>query len=533
MQTRVITGENANRCESSLHEAAAALRDGALVVFPTETVYGVAANAANADAVKRLRKAKGRGFTQPFTVHLSSRAEAQQYVSRPPALARRLSRKAWPGPVTLICPAGELEKEPIAQVVSADGLGEVFSNGKVGLRCPDHALARELIRQAGVPVVASSANRAGKPPPVDLRDALRDLDGVVEFAFDGGRTRLSAASTIVEITPDNWVIQRQGAIDERTIRRMVKSVILMVCTGNSCRSPLAEYMFRAKLAERLGLSYEELAAQGYAVVSAGTLGCSGLPISDGSCAELAARGIDAATHRSQPLTIELVQQCERIYCMSGEHRLAVLDLLPAAADRVFPWMRVGRCRTRLEAGRNSIGLVQRRSRKRSTRAWRNFWMKIAIGSDHRGFDAKERVKAVTEELGITVIDHGADSRSSCDYPAKAFAVAHDVANKTVDLGILLCGSGLGMSIVANKVRGVRAALCHDELTAQLSRRHNDANILCLPADLVGDALMQSMVRIWLQTEFEGGRHKRRVEQIEEYERAHIANHEPSAVNEGA
>jgi len=147
-------------------------------------------------------------------------------------------------------------------------------------------------------------------------------------------------------------------------------------------------------------------------------------------------------------------------------------------------------------------------------------MKIAIGSDHRGFDAKERIKAVVQELGIEVIDHGTDSRSSCDYPELAFAVARQVTNSQVDYGILFCGSGLGMSIVANKVAGVRAALCHDELTAQLSRRHNDANILCLPADLVGDALMQSMVRTWLKTEFEGGRHKRRVEIIEAYEHEH-------------
>ena len=154
-------------------------------------------------------------------------------------------------------------------------------------------------------------------------------------------------------------------------------------------------------------------------------------------------------------------------------------------------------------------------------------MKIAIGSDHRGFDAKERIKAVVQELGVEVIDYGTDSRSSCDYPKPAFAVAHQVATGQVDYGILLCGSGLGMSIVANKVAFVRAALCHDELTAQLSRRHNDANILCLPADLVGDALMQSMVRTWLKTEFEGGRHKRRVEIIETYEREHT---KPETVN---
>lgn len=147
-------------------------------------------------------------------------------------------------------------------------------------------------------------------------------------------------------------------------------------------------------------------------------------------------------------------------------------------------------------------------------------MKISIGSDHRGYEAKEQIKGLLKELGADVVDQGTNSREAFDYPDAALAVASDVANGSVDKGILLCGTGLGMSISANKVAGVRAALCHDELTAQLSRRHNDANILCMPADLVGMALMQSMVKTWLQTQFEGGRHARRVEKIVDYEKAH-------------
>jgi ribose 5-phosphate isomerase B len=154
-------------------------------------------------------------------------------------------------------------------------------------------------------------------------------------------------------------------------------------------------------------------------------------------------------------------------------------------------------------------------------------MKISIGSDHRGYEAKERIKALIQGLGNTVVDHGTNSRDSCDYPDLAFAVARDIAEGRADRGILFCGSGVGMSITANKVAGVRAALCHDELTAQLSRRHNNANVLCLPADLVGDALMQSMVRMWLQTEFEGGRHSRRVGKIEAYEREHAPSNCPN------
>lgn len=145
-------------------------------------------------------------------------------------------------------------------------------------------------------------------------------------------------------------------------------------------------------------------------------------------------------------------------------------------------------------------------------------MIIAIGSDHRGFEAKQRIRALLESLNHTVRDRGCPSKEAADYPDAAFAVATDVAEGRADRGILFCGSGIGMSISANKVCGIRAALCHDELTAQMARRHNDANVLCLPADLVGDALMQNIVRVWLGADFEGGRHQRRVQKVVDYER---------------
>lgn len=147
-------------------------------------------------------------------------------------------------------------------------------------------------------------------------------------------------------------------------------------------------------------------------------------------------------------------------------------------------------------------------------------MKIVIGSDHRGFEAKERIKAMLKGMGVEVTDYGCESTSACDYPDIGIQVAERVAHREADRGILFCGSGIGMSISANKVAGVRAALCHDELTAQMAARHNDANVLCLPADLVGDALMQGIVRVWLDTAFEGGRHERRVNKIRDYEQNH-------------
>ena len=334
MQTKVITPYRMASYGKSLRRVAAALRDGALVVFPTETVYGVGANALLSDAVARLRALKGRSDAQPFTVHLPDRAAARNYVSAPSPLARRLARKVWPGPLTLVCTVPAPEKEVISGAADSRQLSSIYHERKVGLRCPDHAAACEILRLAEIPVVASSANRAGQNPPLDVRAALRDLDGEVEFAVDGGRTRMSSASTIVEIDNDAWKLLRTGAIDERTIARLARTEILMVCTGNSCRSPIAEHLFRYGLAKRLGVAVESLAQSGYYVSSAGTAAFGGAPISELSRAELGRRGIDASAHRAQPLTIEKVQACERIFTMSGEHREAVVQLLPAVADRV-------------------------------------------------------------------------------------------------------------------------------------------------------------------------------------------------------
>jgi ribose 5-phosphate isomerase B len=144
-------------------------------------------------------------------------------------------------------------------------------------------------------------------------------------------------------------------------------------------------------------------------------------------------------------------------------------------------------------------------------------MKIAIGSDHRGFDAKRRLVPMLRQLGHDVSDLGPDGNDSVDYPDYAYQVAKAVSDGRVDRGILICGTGIGMCIAANKVKGVRAAPCHDSITVEMSRRHNDSNVLCLSADLLGDELIGRIVRLWLETEFEAGRHARRVDKIKRIE----------------
>ena len=144
-------------------------------------------------------------------------------------------------------------------------------------------------------------------------------------------------------------------------------------------------------------------------------------------------------------------------------------------------------------------------------------MKIAVASDHRGVDMKAKILDMIRSHGHESLDYGPNASESVDYPDYASKIADAVSQRKIDRGILICGTGIGMCIVANKFAGVRAAGISDELTSELSRRHNDANVMCLSADLIGAQSLDRIVEVWLKTEFEGGRHQRRVEKIAEIE----------------
>ena len=144
-------------------------------------------------------------------------------------------------------------------------------------------------------------------------------------------------------------------------------------------------------------------------------------------------------------------------------------------------------------------------------------MKIALSADHRGYTGIKQLCDLLKRQGHEVELLGDCSGAPADYPERAYLVGRTVAAGKADLGVLLCGTGIGMSIAANKVKGVRAAVVHDELTAQLSRSHNDANVLCLSADLLGQRLIEKITEAWIGTPFEGGRHMRRVHKIQAIE----------------
>lgn len=166
-------------------------------------------------------------------------------------------------------------------------------------------------------------------------------------------------------------------------------------------------------------------------------------------------------------------------------------------------------------GKGAVLFAFRQAKRTVTTASRRRKMKVAIASDHGGFELKEIITDYLSDEGIEFVDYGTDSPNSVDYPDFGTAVAQAVANKEFDRGIVICGTGIGMSIAANRVRGIRCALCTDSYSARMSRMHNNANMIALGGRVVGPGLALDIVRIFLETEFEGGRHERRINKIDD------------------
>jgi len=331
MDTRtVIIGDPASDRDQVL-EAGAALARGGLVVFPTETVYGLGASAVHPDAIRALSLLKERRPNKPFTLHLSDPSEAETYAGPLPTVARRLARKLWPGPLTLVVP----DRRPGGKGTSDLVEEAIYHDGTVGLRCPDHAVASAILASAGVPVAASSANRRGHTPPRRAAEALADLNSRVSLVVDAGPTRYAVPSTVVRVEADGtYQVLREGAVASHRIARLVRTAILLVCTGNMCRSPMAAGLARNILAERLGCPPEALSARGIEIRSAGTAAAAGSGASENAVQAAAERGIDLRAHRARPMTVDLLRAADYIWVMTRGHLDAAVRLAPEVAPRV-------------------------------------------------------------------------------------------------------------------------------------------------------------------------------------------------------
>jgi protein-tyrosine phosphatase len=325
----VLTWQGCSDPHELVHRAHRSLLQGDLVALPTETVYGIAAHALCPQAVERLLQCKGRPETKPLTLALPSPGQAFDWVPQLGKLGRRLSRRCWPGPVTLVFPQNG---DPgLASRLPESVYRRVCGQGSVGIRVPDHEAIQEVMRLLPGPLVLTSANRSGEPDAITGRQVLEVLGARLDLLIDAGTCRYGQASSVVRVEGDRWELLREGVVPARTLERLSSCVILFLCTGNTCRSPLAEGLCKKLLAERLNCGIDELAQRGFVVLSAGVsamMGCSAAP----EAVETArARGVMLEEHISQPLSRSLLAQADYVFGMTRGH-------LNVAANR-FP--RVG------------------------------------------------------------------------------------------------------------------------------------------------------------------------------------------------
>ncbi|MCP4650201.1 MAG: threonylcarbamoyl-AMP synthase [PVC group bacterium] len=305
-ETKIIKINSERPEVEKIDEAVAILKGGGIIAFPTETVYGLAALVNDKNAVERLRQIKQRDDGKKFSMCVYNISQIEYFASEISPFAYRLMKKFWPGPLTLVLKSGDSET--------------------IGFRMPDHGVAQLLLRRVTTPVFAPSANPPGKKEPICADDVLAELDGAIDAVIDAGISKLGVASTVCAVEDNNYNILRQGAVSEDLIQEESKyKNVLFVCTGNSCRSAMAEGLMKKIVKDNKYIK----------VTSAGVAAFDGMSASAEAVMVMQQQGVDISEHRAHMLTDEMIRESDYILVMSQDHKRQVLYMDPSSENRVF------------------------------------------------------------------------------------------------------------------------------------------------------------------------------------------------------
>lgn len=324
MATEILKVDPLDPQPEIIRKAANYIREGKLVAIPTETVYGLAANIANKEAMRRLYEVKGRPKGKPFTVCIAYKEALEQLAQDISPFVYRLIDKFWPGPLTLVLKARGAGL--INNFISLDSYYE--GRRTIGLRMPNNRIALGIIDLSGVKVVLPSANISDQPAPLCADDILKSLGEEIDLIIDAGPADLGIESSVVDATDLPVKILREGAIKKEEIEKIAnKKRVLFVCTGNSCRSVMAHGLLEKALKEKNRNDVEVLSSGVGALIGAG-------PTQE-TLSLLGKEEVDMSSHRARLITRGLLKSSDFILVMEDLHEKRILELLPDVKNRLY------------------------------------------------------------------------------------------------------------------------------------------------------------------------------------------------------
>jgi protein-tyrosine-phosphatase/tRNA A37 threonylcarbamoyladenosine synthetase subunit TsaC/SUA5/YrdC len=327
---------------AGIARAAQALRDGHLAILPTETVYGIAVNLHSPDARRAARAIKAaatgdENTRSPWVLHLAQAEDVLAWVPHLSPIGRRLVTKAMPGPVAFQIKLHPLDLEAARRRLG-DAADETLIDGEMTFRVPELGPTQGVLASVEAPVAIIGAGTAAQPGVFEASDipaSLLQAPGGPQVILDGGPTRYRRSSTLVRIDGEQYAVLRPGVIDERIIHKFADMTIVFVCSGNTCRSPMAAALAATQLAGKLGIRPSELPLRHIVVQSAGLHAARGMRAALEAVDAVKPFGADLTTHLSQPATPDLLRRADAIYTMTDAHREEILELVPGAEKKTF------------------------------------------------------------------------------------------------------------------------------------------------------------------------------------------------------
>ncbi len=505
MKTHLFTTEDAD-----IRRAAEIIKNGGLVAFPTETVYGLGADAFSPYSAKKAYSAKGRPSDNPLIVHISKTEDLYRAAETVPDEALKLAEAFWPGPLTIV-----LKKRPEMPKETTGGLDTV------ALRMPDSEATLKLIEYSGTLISGPSANISGRPSPTCWQHVQADLDGKIDGIICGLPCKGGIESTVLDLTdPEAPMILRPGLITPEMAAAVLKTEVSY--DPALFDKPSEDPNFRPKAP---GQKYKHYSPKAEMVIYEG--------VSEDVFRAIDARLAEEKEKGRKAAVIDVPDPKSFFAKLRAFDELGADVILAAAPDSgvpadssvagpdgktIDPSIYFSLMNRMLKAaGYNIIkvpGADAQKVLSGKNRTGRQT-MKIAMACDHAGFDLKQAVAEHLAGRGIEVEDLGTYTPERVDYPIYGKKCAEYVAEGHADLGIVCCGTGIGIGMAANKVKGIRCAELVTPFMAEMAKKHNHANMISLGGRVLSNEEAIKLVDIWLDSEEEHGNHDRRVALLNE------------------